>query len=322
MSKHINGIPVKEANRVRIDAAIAELGYQVNAAARALKTRRSMTVGILLDGLSNLFYTSVISEIEELLMGEGYTAILFETKDSLARAKQGLELFSAKSVDGVFYFSSHCLPEVLSECRRLEIPAVVVDSILPDFSDVDFVMTENAQAAFCAVQSLLDKGHRKIAVITGSEIHFSANERLRGYCNALRSRDIPVREEWVLRDDYNLDGGFRCVKRLLKVPDRPTALLICNYFMAMGAVMALNEENVRVPEELSVISFDEIAWAKAVKPRLTTVNQQSGLIAGQAVRMLLARIRREKQEGQAVLVRTCQVERESVLPIHKKGAQT
>ena len=307
MSKHINGIPVKEANRVRIDAAIAELGYQVNAAARALKTRRSMTVGILLDSLSNLFYTSVISEIEELLMGEGYTAILFETKDSLERAKQGLELFSAKSVDGVFYFSSHCLPEVLSECRRLEIPAVVVDSILPDYPDVDFVMTENAQAAFSAVQSLMEKGHRKIAVITGSEIHFSANERLRGYYNALHSRDIPIREEWVLRDDYNLDGGFRCVKRLLKAPDRPTALLICNYFMAMGA--------------LSIISFDEIAWAKAVKPRLTTVNQQAGLIAGQAVRLLLARIRREKQEGQAVLVPTCQVERESVLPIHEKGAQ-
>lgn len=287
----------------------------MNAAARALKTRRSMTIGILLDSLSNLFYTSVISEIEELLMREGYTAILFETKDSPQRSRQGLELFSAKSVDGVFYFSSHCLSEVLVECRRLKIPAVVIDSILPEYSDVDFVMTENAQASFSAVNSLLDKGHRDIAVITGSEIHFSAKERLRGYLNALRGRNIPVREEWVLRDEYNLDGGYRCIKRLLQVPQRPTALLICNYFMAMGAIMALNEENIRVPEELSVISFDEIEWAKAMKPRLTTVNQQADLIAEQAVHCLLSRIQQDPREGQSILIPTRQVERDSVLPI-------
>lgn len=248
-------------------------------------------------------------------MREGYTAILFETKDSSQRAKQGLELFSAKSVDGVFYLSSHCLPEVLEECHRLQIPAVVIDSILPECSDVDFVMTENAQASFSAVYSLIDKGHRKIAVITGSKMHFSAQERLRGYLNALKSRDIPVREEWVLRDEYNLNGGYRCIKRLLQASERPTALLICNYFMAMGAIMALNEENIRVPEELSIISFDEIEWAKAMKPRLSTVNQQADLIAEQAVHCLLARIQQENREGQSILIPTRQVERESVLPI-------
>ncbi len=323
VSKHINGIPVKEANRRRIDAAIQELGYQVNAAARALKTRRSMTIGILLDSLSNLFYTSVISEMEEILLLNGYTALLFETKDLPQRAQQGLELFSAKSVDGVFYFASHCLTEILRSCRRLQIPLVVVDSISPDCgdypecADVDFVMTENAQGAFSAVSSLLDKGHRGIAVITGTELHFSANERLRGYQNALRSQGLPIREKWVCRDEYNIDGGYRCIKRLLAAPDeRPTALLICNYFMAMGAIMALNEENVRVPEELSIISFDEIEWTRAVKPRLSTVNQQADRIAETAVNRLLARIGGETAAGQAFLIPTRQVERESVLPIH------
>ena len=106
VSKHINGIPVKEENRLRINEAIAALGYRVNSAARTLKTRRSMTVGVLLDSLSNLFYTSVISEAEELLQAQGYTSILFETQDSLDRALRGLDLFSSKSVDGILYLSS------------------------------------------------------------------------------------------------------------------------------------------------------------------------------------------------------------------------
>ncbi len=313
VSKHINGIPVKEQNRLRIDAAIAELGYQVNIAARTLKTRRSMTVGILLDSLSNLFYTAVISEAEELLQEKGYTSILFETKGSLQRALRGIDLFSSKSADGILYLSSQCSREVITRCTGLSIPLTVVDSITPDASpSCDFVLTENARGAFSAVEYLRCQGHRDIAVITGSAAHFSANERLRGYQNALRQAELPLREEWVLRDEYNIDGGYRCVRRLLKSPLQPSALLVCNYFMTVGAVMALNESNIAIPDQLSVVSFDEIELIKAMKPRLTTINQQTSVIAARAVECLTARINGSQEEEKVQLVPTVMVERDSV----------
>ena len=306
VSKHINGIPVKEENRLRINEAIAALGYRVNSAARTLKTRRSMTVGVLLDSLSNLFYTSVISEAEELLQAQGYTSILFETQDSL-------DLFSSKSVDGILYLSSRCRPEILARCARLNIPLTVVDSITPDASPAcDFVVTENARGAFSAVEYLQSKGHRDIGVITGSPAHFSANERLRGYRNALAQAAIPLREEWVLRDEYNIDGGHRCTQRLLQCPQRPTALLICNYFMTIGAVMALNEANISIPDGISVVSFDEIELIKAMKPRLTTVNQQISVIAARAVERLIARITGQQPPETVQLIPTVLVERDSV----------
>ena len=192
VSKHINGIPVKEENRIRIDAAIAELGYRVNDAARTLKTRRSMTVGILLDSLSNLFYTSVISEAEDLLQQKDYTSILFETKGSLSRALRGIDLFASKSADGILYLSSQCSPEVIEYCRLRNIPLTVVDSLPREIPPTcDFVLTGNARAAFSATEYLIEKGHRDIAVVTGSNTHFSANERLRGYQNALTQAGIP-----------------------------------------------------------------------------------------------------------------------------------
>lgn len=314
VSKHINGIPVKEANRIRIDQAIEELGYQVNAAARALKTRRSMTVGILLDSLSNLFYTAVISEAEELLRRAGYTAILFETKDSPDREQQGLELFRSKAVDGMLYFSSHSSADTIRLCQQKGIPLVTIDSIAAGVPDADFIVTENAVASFEAVQLLLGKGHRRIGVITGNERHFSANERLRGYENALERAGLTPMPGWVLRDEYNIDGGYRCMKRLLALDQRPSALLICNYFMAVGAIMALNEQNVRVPDELSLLSFDDAEWIQAIKPRLTTVNQQTDQIAEQAVNCLLARIGGEKGEGRVVLIPTVLTDRDTVLP--------
>ncbi|MGI5893909.1 MAG: LacI family DNA-binding transcriptional regulator [Candidatus Merdivicinus sp.] len=313
VSKHINGIPIKESNQRRIDAAIAELGYQVNVAARTLKTRRSMTVGILLDSLSNLFYTSVISEVEELLRTNGYTAILYETKDSRERELQGVDLFFAKAADGILYFSSHSNPEIIRICQQRNIPLVTVDSIAPDLPDADFVVTENAGGAYEAVCCLLDHGHSRIGVITGESLHFSANERLRGYQNALHRAGIPLNPDWMQQDSYNIDGGYRAMKRILALFDRPEALLICNYFMAIGAIMALNEQNVRVPEEFSLITFDDIEWIQAIKPRLTTVRQQTEQIAGQAVSCLLARMSGDRKEGQVFLIPTHLTERDSVL---------
>lgn len=314
VSKHINGIPVSAENRRRIDQAVAELGYQVNAAARTLKTRRSMTIGILLDSLSNLFYTAVISEVEELLLQQGYTAILFETKDAPGREEQGLELFRSKAVDGILYFSSHSSPALIRRCAGYRIPLVTVDSVAEGVPDADFVVTENAAAASGAARLLLEKGHREIGVITGGAQHFSAGERLRGCAEALREAGLPLREEWLLRDEYTIDGGYRSAKRLLALSARPTALLICNYFMALGAVMAFNERNVRIPDELSLLSFDDFAWINALRPRLTTVSQQTGRIAGEAVSCLLARIGGSGGPGQVRLIPTTLTERDSILP--------
>ncbi len=133
------------------------------------------------------------------------------------------------------------------------------------------------------------KGHTKIAIITGEDKEFSAAERLKGYRRALDDYDIPVCDHLIFRDSYDLEGGYKSFKKLVENKGC-TAVLISNYYMAVGAVIAVNEENINIPGDISIICFDDLELSKVFKPKLTSVSQSTAEIGNEAVKLLLSRI--------------------------------
>jgi LacI family transcriptional regulator len=290
VSKYINGGNLKEANRINIENAISTLDYKVNTLARGLKTSKSMTIGIMVDHITNVFYTSIISIVEDYLHNKGYSSIICETKGNYDIACRKTDFLISKGVDGIVLFTTSANSEYLNYYLQKEVKIVVVDSISYGVG-CDFVTTDNISGAYQAVEQFIIKGHKKIALITGLDDDFSAIERYRGYTRALEDYNVPLNTGYIFKDSYDLEGGYKSMKKLISLKnDAPTAVLIANYYMTIGSVIAINEENISIPEDLSVICFDDLELSKVFKPKLTSVAQSVEKIGKATVEVLMKRI--------------------------------
>lgn len=315
VSKYINGGNLKEENRINIEKAIQQLDYRVNNFARGLKMNKSMTVGIVVDSITNTFYTSIISTIEECFHEKGYSSIICETKYDDGIRSRKLDFLLSKGVDGIIIFTTSITSETLNHYTQKGSNIVVIDSIV-NGTNCDFVTSDNISGAYQAVEQLILKGHKKIAIITGDEKNFSAVERLRGYLRALEDYNLPIYEELIYKDSYDKEGGYRSLKRMLQNKDCiPTALLICNYFMAVGALCAINEEDIIIPGDLSLICFDDLELGKVFKPKLTSIRQETEEMGKIAVKHMLSRIDENVSDTRIVRVPTKIIFRDSIRKI-------
>ena len=290
VSKYLNGGNVKDKNKANIEKAINQLDYRVNNFARSLKMNRSMTIGIVLDNITNTFYTSIISNIEDGLNLKGYSSIICETKENDDTRKRKLDFLISKGVDGILIFTTNISSDLLNYYVKRKANIVVVDSVVNGVN-CDFVSTDNISSAYQATEQFILKGHKKIAMITGEDKNFSALERLKGYKRALEDYGLPIYEELIYKDRYDLEGGYKSFKKLMANKSCvPTAVLIANYFMAIGAIIALNEDNIVIPDDISMICFDDLELSKILKPKLTSVSQSTNEIGSEAIRLLLSRI--------------------------------
>ncbi len=302
VSKYINGGNVTKENRKNIENAIKQLDYRVNTFARGLKMNRSMTIGVLVDSVTNTFYTSIISVIEDCLHPKGYSSIICETKESEEIQEQKLEFLVNKGVDGILIFTTHISAELLNTYIQKGEHIVVIDSVVNGV-DCDFIATDNISGAYQATEQFILKGHKRIAIITGEEKNFSAVERLKGYKRALEDYRIELDDGLVYQSSYNLNGGYNSFKNMVSDANNlPSAVLIANYFMTIGAVIAINEENINIPEDLSVICFDDLELSNVFKPRLSSISQQTDEMGKRAVELLLERLDGDIKESRIIRV--------------------
>ena len=294
ISKYINGGELKERNRRSVEQAIRETGYKVNLTARSLKMNRSMTIGVVMNFFTVVVFNSILSIVNDYLHEKGFSTIISETKGDDKNALNVLSLMISRQVDGIIYFNNHCDEDFLKMCEENKVPLVVVDCLFPDAEQYscDFVLTDNEQGSYMATKHLIENGHKDIALITGFQTYYTAGQRLCGYLNCMGDYNISIRNELVHVNEYNVEGGYDAVKKMFEEKCLPTAVVICNYAMTTGAIFALNERNIEIGKEISVIAFDEIEANKAFKPQLTTINQPLYEIG----RMIAQRIF-EKTEG-------------------------
>lgn len=280
---------VSPAIHVRVRQAMAELGYQPNALARSLRVKRSQTLGMLVPDIANPFFAEIVRAIEEVAFQAGYSLFLCSSEGDLAKERLFANVLVEKQVDGIVFVAAGASVDVVERLVARAVPMVLIDRELPGVQ-VDVVLADNLAGGKNATAHLAELGHRRIACITGpSELTLSA-QRVIGYRATLQEYAIAPDETLVRRGSFDFASGLCLTQTLLDLPNRPTAIFACNDVMAIGAMHAVLTAGLRVPEEISVIGFDDVPVAPYTNPPLTTIAQPIAGFGQTAIQMLLARI--------------------------------
>ncbi len=294
VSHVINGTrQVSAATRQRVTQAMEALDYKPNRLARSLRSRRTQTLGVLLPNNTNPFFALVLGGIEAAAYDRGYNVILGNANDDPRRELDYLDILLSRQVDGIVLVSTGAHRAALDFLKARGTPVVMVDrSPGEGYADwpIDTVFAENEQGGCLATEYLIGLGHRRIGCISGPSLLNSSAARVDGYRRALAEAGLAADEGLIVDGDFQHEGGYRACRALLAQPERPTALFVCNDLMAVGALCAIHEAGLRVPDDLSVVGFDDIPLASFTVPRLTTIAQPAHDLGGQAVQLLLQRL--------------------------------
>jgi LacI family transcriptional regulator len=287
-----NTIRVSPERRQRVLAAIHDLRYQPSDVARSLKLRRTNTLGLLISDITNPFFSQLVRGAEEAALEQGYLLLTFNTDDQVEREKQMLEVLRARRVDGILLVVAPFResPTHIAETMARGMPIVCLDRVPPRIA-VDAVTVDNVRAARRCVEHLLERGHRRIAMLTGSMLLTTARERLQGYKQALRRGGVAVDPGLVREGNFRIDNGYELTFELLRGPDRPTALFVSNSLMAIGALKAIAALGLRCPQEIALATFDDSPMNELLSPPLTSVAQPAFQIGYRGAGILLDRIR-------------------------------
>lgn len=308
VSKYLHGVQLKESNQRAVEMAIKELDYRINPAAQGLRTGKSMTVGILIPELDNLFATSIISIIENMLITRGYSTIICDFKSDRKLEIEKLKFLENRKVDGIVVMPYHLTNEDLLD---VDIPIVFIDRVIEDV-DRDSVIIDNRESTYKSVKHLVKNGHTNIGILLGPKSIYTSKERYRGYREALEDLGVTIKSIYVKNGSYDITSGHEMVKELVGLQTPPTAILATNYELTIGAIIGLNELNINIPDDISFIGFDNLEMAKIVKPRMTVVTQPIEQIGTEIASILLERMEGKPGGYKTVTLKTELVIQESV----------
>ena len=289
ISSYFNGGNVREKNRIKIEEAIEELHYEVNEVARGLKTNATRTIGVVIPELNNTFCAEIITGMEDVLRSHGYATIVCDCRTDKKLEREAVEFLTRRRVDGIINMPVDEEGNHLKRFQKTGKPIVLIDRKIQGIN-CDSVLVDNKKAAEDAVRYFIERGHRNIGIIGGPEEVFTAQERMAGYYKALESAGIPVSESLIWHGDYTIQGGVRGLEELVQNNPEMTAVFVTNYEMTMGAMIGVNELGIRIPEQLSMIGFDNLQFARACNPKLTIVSQPTDGIAKEVAKVMLDRL--------------------------------
>ena len=307
ISSYFNGGNVREKNRKKIEEAISVLHYEVNEVARGLKTNETKTIGVVIPELNNIFCAEIITGMEDILRSQGYATIVCDCRTNEALEKEAMDFLLKKRVDGLINMPVDTHGQNLLQFQNKGKPIVLIDRRITGIR-CDCVLVDNRNAAREATELLLQKGHTEIGIISGPRDVYTSEERLKGYVEAHQKARIPVQESLIYHGDYTIESGVQGLDRLVRRNPHMTAVFVTNYEMTLGSVIGINERNLSVPGDLSVIGYDNQAFARACSPTLTIVSQPTGEIAREAAEIILHRLREKEEQDEEQIVRICQGE--------------
>lgn len=290
VSRILNGTAVvSPEKKAAVDRAIAELGFVPNPIARGLAGGRTMSIGVITQFIDSPFFGVAMRGIEETLSEAHYSALFVSGHWDVEVEQRCIDTLMGRRVDGMIILNGRVGDAALRQLAK-QVPTVVTGRSIkaPNVYAMDY---DHREGARLATQHLIARGHRDIAHIGGDQSHSDARERLAGYQAALEAAGIPFRQELVEAGNYLEEGGRQAAERLLASPHRFTALFAANDQMAMGAAVALHKAGLRVPQDISLVGFDDLALAMHMTPPLTTVHQASlelGRLTAQALLAMLA----------------------------------
>lgn len=285
--------------RRRVRDSAARLGYTPNGVARALVSRSTHTVGLVVGDIDNPFFAAVARGLSDVLERRGYTVLLANADEDPDRERRAMSALRSRQVDGLVVVPA---PGASAEAFHGAPPLVQLDRAVPGL-DADAVMVRNAAGAAAAVDHLARLGHTRIGMVCDSPSISSSAERLSGYRRALRHRGL-LDETLVSIGGSSQAEGHIAARVLLERPDRPSAIFTANNFMTHGALLAARELGLRIPSDLALVGFDDLDWTTLIDPPLTVVSQPVAELGRTAGERLLARLGGEQGPSRRIRLDT------------------
>lgn len=303
VSRVVNGNPnVKPMTRKKVLAAIERLGYRPNAVARGLASKKTTTVGVIIPDISSLFFSELARGIEDIATMYKYNIILCNSDQRLEKELQLINTLLEKQVDGLLFMGAEIKEDHLQALTSSSVPTVLAATRDAD-NQLPSVTIDHFQASYDATHALIERGHKRIAMITGPiNEPLGGLMRFEGYKKALADAGLPLDEKLVANGNYFYESGLRHANEFLKLDEPPTAIFAASDEMAIGAIHAVQDSGMNVPRDIEVIGHDNIRLVEMVRPRLTSVVQPMYDIGAVAMRLLTKYMNNETVEEHVVLL--------------------
>lgn len=319
VSKVLNNYPnVSEKAKEKVRMVVKEMGYMPNSSAKTLASKRSNLIGVVFSeeldvGIAHPYFNEIIESFKKQIELSNYD-LLFVSRN-IDTDQSYYDHLRHRGVDGVIVVVAE-MEKVEKELIGSDIPAVFIDI---DIKNTNVVYSDNTMGSMLAVDYLYELGHRKIAHITGESTNFSAMKRIQGFQKAVEKNQLQIPNNYIVNGGYfSYEGGQVAMKQLLMLEDRPTAVYVSGDEMAIGAIQTIKDSGLRVPEDISIIGFDDISIAKYLDPPLTTIRQEKSIIGKQAAILLLAEIDKEIKNYKSEVIPVSLVKRGTCQPYNEQ----
>jgi LacI family transcriptional regulator len=280
---------ISHETRERVERTVAELGYVRNALASSLRFKQTKTIALVLTDITNPFFTTIARGVEDTASENNFHVIFCNTDESVEEEAEHLNALLQKQVDGVLLVPACNSGESVRFAQERKTPVVVLDRHLSDIK-VDTVRCDSRQGAYQLVKHLLNLGHERIAVLSGPAIVSTATDRVAGYYQALQEAGRGADTDLVWFGEYTQASGYQMAQQALALTPKPTALFAANNFIAIGAYRALRDAGLRIPEDLSLVAFDDLPAPLVMEPFLTVAAQPAYEMGQQGLELLLTRL--------------------------------
>ncbi len=311
---------VSEETRQRVLAAVKALDYHPNGIAQSMKGKQIRSIGMIVSDICNPFFGTIVRAVEDTLVKYGYNLVVCNTDDKIEKEIQYIQTLSQNRIDGVLACTACEVGQLVPRSIKkfyANIPTIFIDRS-SDEIDVPVIQADNFGGAYEAIMHFLRLGHRKIGIIAGGSNVSSISQRVSGYMQALTDFGVAVDKEWIqVGQLLGVEGGIAGAKALLNLPTnrRPTALLGLNNLMTTGALLALDDAGLKIPDDMAVIGWDDFDLAKLLSPALTVVTQPTYSIGTISAERMIDRLQHTQNDLKAkeskIVLKTELVIRES-----------
>ncbi|UCZ52824.1 LacI family transcriptional regulator [Bacillus shivajii] len=262
---------ISENTRRKVMAAAKELNYQKNGYAMDLKMNKTNMIALILSDLIGPFYSELIQGVQEVVMEHGYDLVVCSSYGD--ESSTAAKFLREKRADGVILLAHNIDTQLIVDSSRKGFPIIVLDREMPNEQDIISVNVDNSAGSYSAANYLVNQGHKSLAFISGPKTSLDSQLRLEGFKKALTENDLPYYTKWNINGKFTKQGGYQATKMLIHQGELPEAVFYANDEMAIGGLEAFKENEIDVPNDISIIGFDDIQLAPYVQPPLTTVKQ-------------------------------------------------
>jgi LacI family transcriptional regulator len=293
------------------------LEYVPNRLASSLRSKRTNTLALVITDITNPFFTTLARGVEDTASDAGYTVVFCNTDESDVEEQKYLQVLLQQQVDGILLVPARSTSASLEVIRKQDTPVVVLDRRMPPGANVDVVRCENEDGAYRLVRLLIDLGHRRIAILSGPMGVSTAEDRLAGYQRAMAEANLSADPNLIIYGAFNQTSGYDMIQRLLAIEPRPTAIFAANNMIGIGALKAIRDVGLRVPDDIAMVSFDDLPPNLLTFPFFTVAAQPAYDMGRTATQLLVARLTGKAPEA---CQKSC-CRRDDRAPVERRAAR-